>query len=186
MFNQLKEINMRKVIVVFVGLLALVNLNQGIAQNHPLILGVETFGNWDSTAAGEVPRFWDAFNREIVIMGNNYGNVVCVKKDSADPQDSDYSVRISNQIVMNNSVVAGLLTTAKLNIDFLNQSGGATGGVPYIQKPAQLKGWYKFVSTVTDTANISIWFTNDTNKIGKGSLNIYQKKNHMDIIYSRY
>ncbi len=167
---------MKKVIAILVGVLAFISLNKLNAQNNPIITGVETFGNWDTIAAGEVPQYWDAFNRDIIIMENNYGSVICVEKDSADPQDSDYSVRISNQSIMGSAVVPGLLTTAKLHIDFMNQNGDASGGVPYTQKPAQLKGWYKFAATAIDTAEIRVWFNNDSTQIGVGSIKISQKK----------
>ncbi len=146
------------------------------SQNQPIINGVETFGNWDSIAAGEVPQYWDAFNREIIINGNNLGSIICVTKDSADPQDADYSVKISNQLILGNSMVPGILTTAKLDIDFMNQSGDASGGVPYSKKPAQLKGWYKFNYTTADTAQINVWLRKDTSDIAGGSLEIFSKK----------
>ena len=161
---------------IIITFLFLINSYHLKSQNHPLVTGVETFGIWDSIEAGEVPMGWDAFNRQITINGANIGSIICVSKDSADPKDSDYSVRIESKSIMGTTVVPGILTTADLEIDFMNQSGGASGGIEYSQKPSSLKGWYKFTSSEADTANISAWFSNDTTDIGGGELNIFENK----------
>lgn len=143
-----------------------------MAQNQPIINGVETFGQWDSTAAGELPRYWDGFNRQIIMGGVNVGEVICVTKDSADPQDMDYSVRLENKSVLGGPAVPGMLTCGKLNIDFSSQNGDISEGVPYSQKPASFKGWYKYNPAVGDSALISVWFKQSGQEIGGGKIKI--------------
>ncbi len=151
-------------------------LNQANAQDQPIINGIETFGNWDTCAAGEIPQYWDGFNRQVIINGMNLGEVICVKKDSADPKDINYSVRITSEAVLGGSVVAGMLTTGNLNINFTNQDGTIDGGIPYTQKPAMLKGWYKYTPNGTDTAQISVWFKKNGENFGGGKLNLNSQK----------
>ncbi len=151
-------------------------LNQANAQNQPIINGIETFGNWDTCAAGELPQYWDGFNRQIIINGMNLGEVICVKKDSADPQDIDYSVRITSESILGGSVVPGMLTTGNLNINFTSQNGDIDGGVPYTQKPATLKGWYKYNPNGTDTALVSVWFKKNGVNFGGGKLELSTQK----------
>lgn len=142
------------------------------AQNQPIINGVETFGNWVNNVGGELPRYWDGFNREIIMNGMPVGTITTITKDSADPQDSDYSVRLVSTSVMGGPAVPGMLTTGKLDIDFMNQTGDIHGGVPYSQKPSRLKGWYKYNPAIGDSALISIWFKHDTIDIGGGTIKI--------------
>ena len=144
----------------------------GFTQNQPLINGVETFGNWVANAGGELPQYWDGFNREIVMNGMPVGTITTITKDSADPKDSDYSVRLVSNSVMGGGAVPGMLTAGKMDIDFINQTGDISGGIPYTQKPARLKGWYKYSPTGTDTALIAIWIKHDTLEIGGGEIKI--------------
>ena len=144
----------------------------GMTQNQPLINGVETFGNWTAGAEGELPQYWDGFNREIMMNGMPVGTITTITKDSADPQDIDYSVRLVSTSVMGGNAVPGMLTAGKMEIDFMNQTGDISGGIPYTQKPARLKGWYKYNPAGADSAMISIWFKHDTLEIGGGTIKI--------------
>lgn len=159
--------------LIFTALILIASL--GMAQNQPLITGVETFGSWDSTAAGELPQYWDGFNRQVIVNGMYIGDIINIEKDSADPQDSDYSVKLTSRSVFGGAAAPGLLTTAIMNIDFNTHITEFTGGIPYSQKPTQLKGWYKYTPATNDTALISVWFNQDTNKIGDGILKIHNQ-----------
>ena len=156
--------------ILFISLIFTINIL--VAQNQPIINGVETFGIWDSTAAGELPQYWDGFNREVIVNGNSYGDVVCVTKSSDDPQDSDYSVSLVSTSILGGAAVPGMLTTGNLNIDFMSQNGDITGGIPYSLQPTKLKGWYKYYPQNNDSASISVWFNNNGQSIGGGSLKI--------------
>ena len=149
----------------------------GFTQNQALINGTETFGIWDSTSVGELPRYWDGFNKQIIVNGMHVGDVECIKKDSADPQDADYSVRLVSTSVLGGAAVPGMLTTGTLDIDFNSQNGDITGGMPYAQKPTQLKGWYKYNPVGNDTAKISVWFKQAGSEIGGGDLKIFGQTN---------
>ncbi len=153
----------------------LFTINIAMAQNQPIISGVETFGQWDSAGAGELPRYWDGFNRQINVNGMNLGEVICVTKDSTDPKDMDYSVRLENKSILGAGAVPGILTCGKLDINFVTQNGDINGGVPYSQKPASLKGWYKYDPKLGDTAIISVWFKQGGQNIGGGSIKINNK-----------
>ena len=144
----------------------------GFTQNQPLINGVETFGNWVVNTGGELPQYWDGFNREIVMNGMPVGTITTITKDSADPQDSDYSVRLVSTSVMGGGAVPGMLTAGKMDIDFMNQTGDISGGIPYTQRPSRLKGWFKYSPTGADTALIAIWIKHDTLEIGGGEIKI--------------
>lgn len=159
---------MKTLITTFLLMLAMA----GFSQNQPLINGVETFGNWVPNTAGELPQYWDGFNREIIMNGVPVGVVTTITKDSADPKDSDFSVRLVSTSVMGGAAVPGMLTAGKMDIDFMNQTGDISGGIPYTQRPARFKGWYKYNPSGNDTALIAIWIKHDTLEIGGGEVKI--------------
>ncbi len=161
--------------LIFIAIVFITSL--GFSQNQPLINGVETFGNWTTETVGEMPQYWDGFNKEVIMGGAHVGDVECIKKDSADPQDSDYSVRIVSTSIMGGPAVPGMLTTGKLIIDFNSQSGDIEGGMPYSLTPTKLKGYYKYSPNGNDTAEISAWFSSNGSAIGGGELLISGQTN---------
>lgn len=137
-------------------------------QTNNLVNGTESFENWFSMEAGNLPVDWDGFNREIVVNNYPVGTVTTIYKDSANPYDSNYSVKLISSSVMGGSAVPGMLTTGNLIIDFQTQNGDIIGGVPFTDRPLRLKGYFKYSPANNDTASISCWFKKDGSEIGGG------------------
>ncbi len=133
-------------------------LSATIMAQEPLLIGTESFEDWEAVEAGELPNYWDGFNRTVIFGGMPVGEVVCVYKDSSDPKDGDYSVRLVSSTVVGGPAVSGMLTAGDLNIDFETVSGDVTGGMAYSETPYNLSGWYKYEPNGVDTAIINVWF----------------------------
>lgn len=142
------------------------------SQNQPILTGIESFSQWENNEGGALPKFWDGFNKEIIINGFPVGIVTTITKDCLDTYDGNYSVVLQSQSVMGGPSVSGLLTTGIFEVDFQNHTGDITGGLPITSKPLYLKGWFKYTPGISDTAQISIGFTNNGADIGGGILKI--------------
>lgn len=124
----------------------------------PITQDFESFETWSNTLAGELPNYWDGFNRVIEFNNMPIGDVICVKRDSLDPKDGNYAVEITSESVLGGSAVPGLLTTDDLLIDFNTQSGDIVGGEAFTNTPAHFNGWFKYQPAGIDTAFVSIGF----------------------------
>ena len=124
----------------------------------PLLNGLESFEQWDVAEEGQLPEYWDGFNRTVEFGGMAVGSVVCVHKDSLAPQEGNYSARIVSTSVAGGAPVSGMLTAGNLMVDFTNQTGDVIGGLAYNQTPTTFTGWYKYQPVGVDTASITVWF----------------------------
>jgi hypothetical protein len=166
MLNLKTEIIM-KTLVLFLFVFA---STLSMAQNNPLLTGVESFENWETLEGGDLPKYWDGFNREIVMSGFPVGIITTVTKDSMNAFDGNYAVKLKSESVLGGAAVPGMLTTGSLDIDFVNQTGDVTGGLPYTGRPSSFKGFVKHWPSQNDTAIISVVFKYQGNEIGEGSL----------------
>ncbi|MFT5778944.1 MAG: hypothetical protein ACI837_001901 [Crocinitomicaceae bacterium] len=141
-----------------------------IAQTQPLITGTESFETWETAESGQLPEFWDGFNRIILFAGSPVGEVACIEKNSLDPKDGNYSVKLTSKSIMGGPAVPGILTSGDLNVDFTTQSGDIDGGIPFTQKPDRFVGWYKYTPNGADSAYIDVAFTEDGIQVGQGSI----------------
>lgn len=148
-----------------------------IAQNAPILSGTEGFEEWETAETGQLPKHWDGFNRNIIFGGTQVGTIECVTKDSLDPYSGQYSARLESKSIMGGDAVPGMLTTGDLIIDFNSQSGDIEGGLAYDQKPARLKGHYKYAPAMNDTAFISVSAMENGVQIGIGRIEISTAQN---------
>ncbi len=154
-------------------ILALIITFSIYSQNHPLLNGAESFESWEKSEAGALPKFWDGFNREIVMGGFPVGIITTVFQDSTYAYDGNSAVILQSQSVMGGAAVPGILTTGILDIDFIAQTGDITGGLAYASRPDFFKGFYKCFPASGDTAIISVLFMNQGVEIGGGALLIH-------------
>ncbi|MBN2747383.1 MAG: T9SS type A sorting domain-containing protein [Bacteroidales bacterium] len=140
------------------------------SQNHPLLTGVESFESWEKSEAGDLPKFWDGFNREIVMGGFPVGIITTVFRDSTYAYDGSSAVILQSQPVMGGAAVPGILTTGALDIDFVSQTGDITGGLAYSSRPNFFRGFLKCFPASGDTAVITVTFKNQGVEIGGGFL----------------
>ncbi|MCH2225132.1 MAG: T9SS type A sorting domain-containing protein [Crocinitomicaceae bacterium] len=124
----------------------------------PITQDFESFETWSNTLAGELPDYWDGFNRVIEFNNMPIGDVICIKRDTLDPKDGNYAVEITSESVLGGAAVPGLLTTGDLLIDFNTQTGDIIGGEAFTNTPTHFNGWFKYSPAGIDTAFISIGF----------------------------
>lgn len=142
------------------------------AQTNPIVNGFEGFENWTTGNVGEMPTNWDGFNREVIFNGMPVGEVECIRKDSLDPKEGNYSVMMTSTSVMGGPAVPGLFTSGTLTIDWNAQNGDITGGEAFSQRPVKVKGWYKYYPVNNDTSFIALELTENNNEIGSGRIDL--------------
>ncbi|NOZ47322.1 MAG: T9SS type A sorting domain-containing protein [Chlorobi bacterium] len=162
---------MKKITIV---LLLLITCNL-FAQNQPILSTSEDFENWEKSSIGEMPKFWDGFNKPFIVDNYVVDSVITVTKDSLNPQSGNYSVKLQSKDFFG-VPIQGLLTHGKFDVDFINHTGDITGGIPTHNRPLKFKGYYKYFPANSDIATISIWFMKGpyAEKIGEGKIEISQ------------
>jgi hypothetical protein len=140
------------------------------AQTQPLITGMESFESWETAESGQLPEFWDGFNRIIYFGGSPVGEVECIEKDSLDPKEGNYSVKMTSKSIMGGPAVPGILTCGDFIVDWATQSGDIEGGMPITQKPDRFVGWYKYAPNGLDSAFINVVFLENGNQVGEASI----------------
>ena len=151
---------MKKIFTFIIVSLAAFNFLQ--AQTQPLNY---SFEDWESADAGEKPVNWEVSN---VNMG--YGiTIVPVAKSTTDNQEGSAHAELTTKDFSGNKL-PGIITLGRLAIE--NNTLSITGGMAYTDRPAQLKGYYKYSPAGTDTAIAAIWLLKGTNPdtVGVGAL----------------
>jgi hypothetical protein len=138
------------------------------AQQAEITNGFDGFETWVNADAGELPEYWDGFNKEIEFNGMVVGSVVCVEKDSTDPYEGNYSAKMTSTSIMGGPAVPGILTVGDFEVDWNNQDGDVVGGEAYTQLPTVLNGQFKFQPVGPDTAFVSVWFMENGVEVGRG------------------
>ena len=141
-----------------------------ISQLPAIVSGQEGFETWEPGEIGELPQYWDGFNRNVIFGGNVVGTVTCIEKDNSDPFEGMYSVKMTSTSVMGGPAVPGLLTLGDLIVDWNAQDGDIVGGVPYTELPIEFKGQYKYQPVGQDTAFVYIGFMQNGIEVGRGQL----------------
>ncbi|MFK7787705.1 MAG: T9SS type A sorting domain-containing protein [Crocinitomicaceae bacterium] len=138
------------------------------AQQAEITNGFDGFETWVSAEAGELPEYWDGFNKNVIFNGMNVGSVTCVEKDSTDPYEGQYSAKMTSTSIMGGPAVPGILTVGEFEVDWNNQDGDVVGGEAYTQLPTILNGQFKFQPVGPDTAFVSVWFMENGVEVGRG------------------
>lgn len=141
-----------------------------IAQQAEITNGFDGFETWTAAEAGELPQYWDGFNKNIEFGGMVVGSVECVKKSDADPYEGNFSAKLTSTSIMGGPAVPGILTTGDFIVDWNAQDGDIHGGEAYTQLPTELRGYHKFMPVATDTGFVSVWFFQDGVEVGRGQL----------------
>ncbi|MBD80899.1 MAG: hypothetical protein CL840_18425 [Crocinitomicaceae bacterium] len=141
------------------------------AQN-PILTGLESFETWKPAEAGQLPQYWDGFNRDVVVQGRVIGQVACVEKDSSHPVEGEYSVKLTSKPILGGPAVPGILTVGQLMVDFDQRIGDVVGGIPTQIKPDRLVGSYKYSPSGSDTGMVSVWFLEKGKQVGVGNLHL--------------
>lgn len=139
-----------------------------LGQQAEITNGFDGFESWVSAEAGELPEYWDGFNKDILFNGMSVGSVVCVEKDSSDAYEGAYSVKITSTSIMGGPAVPGILTAGNFVVDWNAQDGNIEGGEAYTQLPTVLNGQFKYTPVGIDTGFVSVWFMQNGVEVGRG------------------
>lgn len=131
------------------------------------------FETWVADGSFENPESWSTSNVTVAMMAT----IETTSKDE-DAQEGTYSARLESISPMGfSSVAPGLATLGQFNLDIAAQSGDVTGGIEWTTRPANFKGYYKYMPQGDDQAFIGVVFykynqtTGVTDSIGEALIN---------------
>lgn len=127
------------------------------------------FESWVNHGTYNDPEFWDTPNQEtssVPFVGTT------VVEKSSDHQTGSFSAKLETKSIPLIGAVPGVVTLGNLGIDLTTLSYTLTGGVPISDKPAYLRGFYKFSPKGGDSCVIGIgllhWSGNLRDSVGYG------------------
>lgn len=140
----------------------------GFGQQAEIVNGFDGFEIWVNAEAGELPEYWDGFNKDVIFNGMAVGSIECVQKNATDPYEGLFSAQITSTSIMGGPAVPGILTIGDFEVDWTAQDGDVTGGEAYTQLPQELYGQFKYAPTGIDTGFVSVWFMENGVEVGRG------------------
>jgi hypothetical protein len=140
----------------------------GFTQQAEIVNGFDGFEIWVNAEAGELPEYWDGFNKDVVFNGMTVGTVESVQKNATDPYEGLFSAQITSTPIMGGPSVPGILTIGDFEVDWVAQDGDVSGGEAYTQLPQELYGQFKYTPTGIDTGFVSVWFLENGVEVGRG------------------
>ncbi len=116
------------------------------------------FENWETLFDLDKPVGWGTSNFSL------YGVVTfnTVSKDGIDKHSGNFSTRLetASQIVNDQEVkIVGLITLGNFDVDISTKKAKISGGLPFISKPAELNGYYKYNAVGFDSCFFDIAIT---------------------------
>lgn len=118
------------------------------------------FENWQDV---ESPESWDASNIHDTYLGFPV-NIITVEQ-SNDSYSGNFSVRMqSMQIMTGFPISPGFITLGTFWYSISPQDGGASGGIPFTERPDSISGYYKSTVTSGDytSVHLDLWNSNGT------------------------
>lgn len=140
----------------------------GFSQQAEIVNGFDGFETWVNAEAGELPEFWDGFNKNVEFNGMVVGTIECVQKNPTDPYEGLFSAQLTSTSIMGGPAVPGILTTGDFVVDWTAQDGDVEGGEAYTLMPQELTGQFKYVPAGIDTGFVSVWFMENGVEVGSG------------------
>lgn len=116
------------------------------------------FENWTTTGNYTNPTGWDTPNEELMAIPF-FGFPVVTK--STDHQGSgSFSAKLETKhLTVPPLDIPGFMTCGNLTVDITSASYTLTGGVPCVDQPTHLKGYYKYQPKGGDSCIIGVGFT---------------------------
>lgn len=112
------------------------------------------FEAWTSFGSYSNPDGWDTPNEELMAIPF-FGTSVVAK--STDHHGGDFSAKLETKhITLPPLDAPGLVITANLTLDIASMSFVITGGVPVVDRPCHLTGFYKFLPQGGDSCIVGI------------------------------
>ena len=98
------------------------------SQQPELVNGFDGFENWVAAETGELPEYWDGFNKDILFSGMTVGTIECIEKSNTDPYEGMYSAKLTSTFIMGGPAVPAILTAGDFVVDWSAQDGDVEGG----------------------------------------------------------
>lgn len=96
---------------------ALLIAGASFAQQAEIVNGFDGFETWVNAETGELPQYWDGFNKNVMFNGMPVGTIECVAKSAADPYEGIFSAQLTSTSIMGGPAVPGILTTGDFVVD---------------------------------------------------------------------
>lgn len=138
------------------------------SQQPAIVNNFEGFESWAVAETGELPAYWDGFNKNVEFNGMVVGTVECVEKSSVDPYEGTFSAQLTSTSIMGGPAVPAILTVGQFVVDWNLQDGDIVGGEAYTQLPTELHGQFKYAPQGVDTGFVSVWFMENGIEVGSG------------------
>jgi hypothetical protein len=113
-----------------------------------------SFESWIDYVTYEDPEFYTTPNYATSLVGK-----ITTTKDTIDPYDGAYSVRMETQNILGTFDSPGLLTLGDFYVDFKTQEVSITSGEPINSRPDFITGFYKYLPVDGDFWSFTAIFT---------------------------
>lgn len=136
---------------------------KNIAQDLPN----NSFENWTNQGSYSDPDEWTTPNSQLATMG------IITVTQSNEAQSGISSISLESKSFFG-ALIPGAATLGDITLDLFTQTAEITGGIPYSERPARLKGYFKYAPAATDTfAVLAIFYkyntsSNVTDTVGVG------------------
>ncbi len=115
-----------------------------------------SFEDWTNNGNYSTPSNWDTPNDELSFM-----NIFTVT-ESTDAYDGQKSMKMESGNLFG-IVIPGVATLGEITINITTQEATVSGGIPYTERPARLKGFYKYAPQTADScAIITVFYKYNT------------------------
>ena len=130
------------------------------------------FENWTSFGSYSDPTGWDTPNEEL--MAIPFFGITVVSKSTDHHGTGSFSAKLETKhLSVPPMDVPGFMTCGKLTVNITSGSYSLTGGVPLLDVPTHLKGYFKYIPKGGDSCAIGVLLTKATGSapdtVGYGS-----------------
>lgn len=151
--------------------IALLGASFSFSQQAEIVNGFDGFETWVNAETGELPQYWDGFNKNVEFNGMVVGTIESVEKNATDPYEGLFSVQLTSTPIMGGPAVPGILTVGDFVVDWAAQDGDVESGESYSLMPQELTGQFKYAPAGVDTGFVSVWFLENGEEVGRGGFN---------------
>jgi hypothetical protein len=143
-----------------------------IASNAQTVIPNASFENWTSFGSYSDPTGWDTPNEELMMIP--FLGITVVSKSTDHHGTGSFSAKLETKhYTLPPLDIPGFMTCGKLTINLTTGTFVLSGGVPVVDIPTHLKGFYKYSPKGGDSCVIGIGLTKTTgatvDTIGFGS-----------------
>ncbi len=145
--------------IIFCGLLMTAAL-----LNGQTVIPNASFEDWTSFGNYSNPTGWDTPNEEL--MAIPFFGTTVVSKSTDHHGTGSFSVKLETKhLTLPPLDVPGFMTCGKITVDITGGTFVLSGGVPVVDVPTHLKGYYKYLPKGGDSCVIGIGLTKTTGGI---------------------